>query len=318
VRLELTTLQLFSSFPRYVGNPHQKIVYDLYEFSNFIVENDGVHDCFTCVYDIQRNIDKIFYDLDGSESLKDAKVMYKYLTEKGYNVIPIASGSKGIHLYPLLKPKIYGDQAKDLLYKASISIVKNAFKGDCGKSVDAHVLGDVKRLCRIPNTMRPPKNRNWCTYLPEWFIDMNDEEFAKWIKEPHNINYEIKGKLPTLFDLIDEKLDDLTLRNLSDDSLSIKIGNGSNYLKNILRPCLYKHIVSVHPHHEIRVACTIDLLEIGLGEEGILSAYGTLGWEDWNEDYTKYQIKQINSMGYKKYSCKKLRMLGVPEICCVR
>lgn len=319
LRPDQTTLQLFSSFPREVGNPKRRLAYNLYEFNNFIFENDGVAECFTGVYGLDRNIDKIFFDFDGDESLNEAIVIYRYLRDKGYYTIPVASGKKGIHLYILLRPKQYGEQSKDLLYRASISIIKNAFNGGVGKTIDRHIIGDIKRLCRIPNTMRPPENRAWCTYLPPNFDKvMSPVKFAKHIKEPHSYNYDIPNKLPDLHDLIDKNVDMTFNRSYTErNGVTLQVGNGSEFLKRLLRPCIYEVLVTIHPPHDIRVAATIDLINVGLSEESVINAYKTLGWEDFDEDYTAYQIKQISERNYIPYACNRLQHFTQhkPEIC---
>jgi len=85
-------------------------------------------------------------------------------------------------------------------------------------------------------------------------------------------------------------------------------------LKNVLRPCLYRHIIRSEPPHQVRVATTVDLLSF-FTESEILKMYSSLGWIDWDPKQTAYQIGTCKSL--RSYSCKTLRQKGVPRECCV-
>jgi len=203
LRLDGTTIRLFSPFKREVANPKRKPIWSLRQFVKFIEENNGRNDCYTSVYPLDETIDKIFLDLDGPKALEDAKAIYEYVyLEQDIPVIPVASGKKGIHLYILLKPKTY-ENPSNLLSMVTYRILEDTF-GEKVKetSVDPHVIGDVRRICRIPNTLRPPENLNWCTYLPPHkFVEMTETELVKHIKSPHIYEYDLNGRYLTLHDL---------------------------------------------------------------------------------------------------------------------
>ena len=109
----------------------------------------------------------------------------------------------------------------------------------------------------------------------------------------------------------------LTLRNTIEHIPS----NPNLLLELILRPCLYKNIICVHPDNDVRVATTYDLILAGYSHSSILSIYSTLGWEDFEDEYCLAQIKHsekdIKEKKYERYSCTKLRELKIPEVCCV-
>lgn len=296
-----------------MGNPKRTIVYNENEFKAFVSANNGNHDVFTSVYDVALNIDKIFFDFDGDMSLQESIIIYNYLKSKNYNVIPVASGKKGIHLYLLLKTKNYGQQTKQMLYDATVSIVKNAFNNEAGKTVDKRIFGDLRRLCRVPNTLRPPKNLGFCTYLPEDYAKFTRNDLERYLKSPHDVEYNINGVFPTLDKLIDKTIDLSYEMTYEDRGKTIVVGNGSKMLKAVLRPCLYRYIETIHPPHEVRVATTIDLLQLDLSVDCISDFFKKLGWEDFDESYTKYQIEHLRRSGYKSFGCKRLIELGIPE-----
>jgi len=319
--IDLTTYILFSPFNREVANPVRKRIRNIRQFLQFISDNNGVRDCYVSVYSADLILDKVFFDLDGSNALCDAKRMYVVFTEKlGIPVIPVASGKKGIHLYPLFKPKRY-DAPKTVLRNAQLYLLTEAFgKGVHPEvTVDPHTIGDVRRICRIPNTLRPPENRSWCTYLPAPdFLDWDDHDLREHIKHPHTYKYDLNRKLVAMDEL--PQLDPSETFQFKQNGGEIKteavdeVGNEDEFLKRVLRPCLYRNIIRRNPPHEVRVATTVDLLTF-LPPEKIFKIYEKLGWDDWDPDITRYQIRSC--IGLKPYSCRRLRALGIPRECCV-
>lgn len=196
--IDRTTQLLFGEFPRDVGNPKRRTVYSLQQLENFIAQNNGVSDCYVGIYPNSLKITEFFFDLDGRSSLRDAKGMYSFLRQKGYPIVPVASGKKGYHLHLLVKGN---GGSKEILTEVSYAILNTIFEeGLAGTTVDPHSIGDLRRLCRIPNTLRPPENLNYCTYLPPNFTDMSEKEVAEQIKSPHDYDYDLRGA-PTLSEL---------------------------------------------------------------------------------------------------------------------
>lgn len=339
--MDITTKLLFWRFPREVANPQRWLIETPKDFKSFVTNNDGLHDCYTSVYPTNYLIDKIFFDNDYGNVLEDTKLIYKWCLDKNYQAIPIVSGRKGYHLYFITKPKIYGKDAKLLLTKTTYSIIKSVFgpfKQELyvttrGKevqifrtkekviSVDPAPCGDIRRISRIPNTLRPPENMAYCTYLPpgDAFLEMTEEDVIDHMKSTHTYDYNIdfnKAPLLTDFDYqFDEDTDFSKWSPISKRGSIIQTDNPNAFLKGLLRPCLYRHLATIHPNHAVRVASTVDLLKAGYTPTEILSLYATLGWEDFEEKYCYEQIESCK--GYKQYSCTKLRKLGVPRACCV-
>lgn len=322
MKLDATTQMLFSPFNREVANPKRWRIHSMDEFIRFIENNSGRADCFSSIYPVDGTIDKIYFDIDDPKGVvecrDEAERLYSWLVMKGFNVIPVLSGKKGFNLYLLLKPKHY-ENSKELLTKATCSILCEAFGYDKGKGevkteyVDPHPIGDVRRISRIPNTLRPPENLTWCTYLPDDWVKMSTAELISHMKSPITYDYDLDGTFPTLEDFPDPPAEIIkwTLVESIEPAHPVK---DNVFLKNLLRPCLYRHMVSAKPGHHVRVASTVDLLMF-FDPGKILEMYRALEWIDWDPDET---LKQIYSCGHlKPYSCKRLRQLGVPRLCCV-
>jgi len=193
-----TTKVLFSPFFREVGNPYRRVIRSYQEFLRFVNQNNGIRDCFVSVYDLNYRIDKIFFDLDYLD-IKTAWRFYEFVTEElNLSCVPIASGKKGFHFYVLFKPKRFKqlDEAIATIRKVAFTIIdegKFYVKHDGFKRsiFDTKVIGDLRRMTRIPNTMRT-ECRTYCTYLPPDFGYMSLDDLLNHIKEPHEYEYQVK------------------------------------------------------------------------------------------------------------------------------
>lgn len=338
--LDRTTRELFCRFPRETGL-FRSLVYNQKDLETYLSYNNGIDDCYTSVYSSNLIIDKIFFDFDyGRQVLEDAKMFYKFCLDNEYPSVPIVSGRKGYHIYLMFRPKIYKEKTRLLLTKASLSMIKSVYGKfrqevycyPSGKRVqvfrnedrliapDPTVCGDPRRICRLPNTMRPPGNENYCTYLPPGkFLDMSEEDVEVHMKSRHSYKYNVESKLLlTDFDYDFEEEESLEWETLT--RAENTPSNPSLFLRFLLRPCLYRHITSIHPSHPVRVAVTLDLLQ-SYDTGTIISIYESLGWEDFSIEETTSQVldceKRLREKQYKPYSCSKLRAFGIPNSCCV-
>lgn len=329
-----TTLSLFNEFPREVANPDRKTVYKLKKFKEFIHINDTINDCFTSLYSHKFNLDKAVFDFDRGDSLLVAKTLYTNWCDAGLSVIPTFSGDKGFHLYVRME-ELSGLPEIDLKYKLSqtqyglLKMVVNTLP----REVDTSVIGDIRQLIRIPNTSRPPKNEKFCTYLPEWFSEMDYEDVVEYSQRPNDIVY-FKGKAANFDEFshinpINVYKEKRELRkyehskNLRKTTYTVPFYEGSvvasedvrNFFKPILRPCLYARIIRENPNHLTRLAAAVDLQQ-SMKDHSITKYFSKIGWYDFDPSYTYYQLEQAREKNYLPYSCSKLREKGIPESCC--
>jgi hypothetical protein len=342
--IDQTTLFLYSPFEREMADPTRYPIKGLKQFENFIDSRNGESDIYCDLYPYPFNgmIDKIYFDIDGiengmKEALPFAQLFYEFLTkDKHLNVIPVASGKKGFNLYVLLKEQSYPN-AKQLLHDVAYSLIVDCFgkvsqftyvdsqgrehpttamvdeKGNILQLIyiDPKVIGDVRRFSRIPNTLRPPDNNAFCTYLdPDKFSTMTLDDVYHTIKHTNTFAYEIKT-YTTLKDIpINPNLDSLFVQSKTNgNNVEIQYPKSRNLdakaLELLLRPCLFKNMLSPEPRHDVRVAATGALKSAGLTEQEIFNLYSKLQWVDFAPETTLTQIQHCSPIIWSKKTLQK-------------
>jgi len=340
--IDNNTFLLFSPFNRNVGNPYQFAINSQKDFEDFLIRNSGLNDCSASVYADDGVIDKIWFDFDGDGAIEEAKKLYDYLKFLECKVIPVISGKKGIHLHLLVSSTLpvndYETRVK--LMDACQSIISNGLGIKDWKqktSLDWSKVGAIKSTCRIPNTLRPPGNTTWCSYLPENWSELSNNDIWDYSKSPHSFEY--TGEVYNLAFFIDKNSSELfkprqrakgtyATNSIIYDSnvLYAAFAVPKNkkeltpFLEQLMRPCLFRHIFRANPGNDVRVATTIDLVESGLSVNQILEIYSMLDWENYNEGITKEKVEyiadRIHNNDLNAYSCSKLRFLQIPRLCC--
>lgn len=340
--LDKTTRLLFSKFPREVDRK-RKPVENEQQFQQYIERTNGFDDCFTSTYpNCGQIIDKISTDFDQQQNnqvnINDLTSAFcRFLLSNNIKYIPVITGKKGFHVHVLLKPKCYSNgSGKDSLYAVTLHFIEQTFGKHLANQyikedlVDVHLIGNVRSLIRIPNTLRPPDNMTYCTYLPTNFFDYEKEELVAWSKSQHYIDYEIDTtKLPTLEDLI--KRFNINIeqykqqRQLISEELVVSSGtdirpllqnvkNMNAFLKMFLRPCVHYNIVKPNPKHDARVVAAIDLISSGFNIKEVIYIFSRLEWVDF--DYYETEKQTTFCSRYHRYGCKTLRKLKIPTLCC--
>jgi len=303
---------MFPYYPRDIGTYRAKAT-NFHDVENFILKNNGVTDCFIGLYDNTYIIDKLFFDIDSKKGFTDskntAKKLYNYLLEQELNPIPILTGKKGFHFYVPLVPKRYSN-AKNILKRATTFIINDALDKDVSQ-IDFSVVGDIRQLCRVFNTLRPPQNMSWCVLLPEDWTTMTSLDLVALSKEPNYIHHDW---LPTVklteLELADEIAEEV--QYFSHSSKPTVFDNTLNAVDNILKmslkPCLYKAIKTHNPPHFVRGAATAELLKT-YSVEDVVWIYSRLNWMDFNSNTTRNYVQSW--IGGNVWSCQTLREKGI-------
>lgn len=320
---------LFHKMPRYVG-PNQRKIYELPKLIQHMNINSGLSEGFTSVYSFVENkpvIDKVFFDADYGtlkQTLKTGKKIFEWTLDNNMPAFPLWSAIRGPHVYPLLKPHIYPNPAP-LLKQFSYLVIEESkiydfeklTKEDIKKKrkpkkiprVDTSVIGDIRRLCRYPNTQRSSSSSlplpRFCIALdPERFLDMDVTEIVDLSKSPHEwkkITFPEPKKLLTDFDYSNVNI--LEFKTIENTNLTITTNfnrkSSSSTLaqkliqKLIQKPCISTYICTPNPPSILRYAATIELRNKGLDANKIISLFKELKWTNYDEEKTAYQVKTI-------------------------
>ena len=263
---------------RMFGNPYQIPVYSMNELSDLIELNNGVNDCFLSISIFKdEQIIPLFFpiDLDGSKAETDAKKILKFLEDYDLNYYFISSGYKGYHFQVPLS----GRHSK-IDFMNFAQYLRKTLKL---KSIDMRVSQDPRRLMRIPGTMNM-KNNSIC-HIIEIFKDGVD------LIVPYITN---------------------KFESENDIDFSFDVSNSNDLLHPY--PCIEKLIKLHEPPHIIRLGYVVMMKNQGYSPEQIFNILETLDWNDWNPNYTWYQIRHILSKGYG-INCSILKDYCLGEEC---
>jgi hypothetical protein len=322
------TRALFSPFNREVGNPGRSRIRTFKEFEDFVALNNGVsRDVFTSVYDRKLNIDKIFMDLDGTLCYFALGKLTTYLWSIEEHPYDTFSGMKGFHLWlPLAKPT-RRVEARDLEH-ATLSIIKSAGLIDkigghtSGLPIDSTTIGDVRQMARIPNTLRPPDNEFWCTWVPDTFWQWSPKKMYQWVQSPHYYSDFARSERD-IFDFQTEDYEQMRdyLKERLSVETSIIVGENSTLSKESLfrwfepfmAPSIAKSIVyDPEPQHKMRFIAAKALLQVGFPIDTILEKFMKCNWVDFDVEKTMYFLHDINRDRYidKQWWRKEVKRSG--------
>lgn len=322
----ITSFLFCDDFPREL-TPKRFLIRNQQEFERKIDDVNGIYESFTNVNPINGTINKIFSDFDGMPlSLEEGKKLYIHCMDSGIPTIPQASGRKGVHLFSRFRP-FKGQtthETKEVLRKTSKSIYIKAYGESYEiKTLDPRLIGNIRGLCRIPNTLRPPTNDTFCTPLPpgKAFLEMTPQDIQWYIKGTHQ--YEIKEyfevcnckltHLPSFKDFIIPEVDEMEIHFPDEEFDTSAPCYENSILKQVLRPCLYRLITVEEPRHDVRLAVTTDLLLCDFTPSEILSIFRSLNWIDYDEQITRDAILSCKPILWKRKTLKSKGICNDPK-----
>lgn len=276
---------LFNSFPRNVGNPKQISIHNRNELNRFAAINSSDNDknfVSSCSY--QDNIpvfEDLFLEVDVINPEPIRRVIIWFESHKIPYII-LLSASRGFHIHGLFQPEIVKQKT---VKKFAESILDET---QTKEFFDPHVTGDIKRLCRIPNTQR--LGNGWCVPITrEELFNINDSlEFKKLCSSPRFLDFEAVER-PSIFNFIkDDETEDKSIQDIQ-----IAPPKEIFFLKHILRPCVYKNVLIPNPKHDFRVSSVVEMFNHGLTNSQIFAIFERLQWIDFDHSKTHYQIDYI-------------------------
>ena len=176
---------LIKHFPIEIGFP-ERIVVDKQKYFELVNKHNGYKNCFFWVYNSDI-VDKLFFDFDGENCLGEARKFVDYLKKYNYKFCVLFSG-RGFHIYVFT-----GVYEKLKNPKAALDGAQQHMINETGCVVDEQIVGDIKRLGRIPNTLNI-KSRRYCVFLTMEDLELGYEHIANkaktqcWTEYVHGSN----------------------------------------------------------------------------------------------------------------------------------
>lgn len=242
-------------------------------------------------------IDKVFFDIDGD--LESTKKLINFLIKEDLQFWINFSG-RGHHIYI----KTTGGGNATNLRIAQLSILHES-----GACADLHIIGDIARVSRIPNT--------WNFSANKYCVPIQIEELGKEDGSKQRFEKFIYGtQLLNLSAFTEDKFEIIKPEIIADMRINTDI---------VLLPCIRNIIKKINPTQTERYTLVVYLSNaIRNGKdlrgfdkyiiaEEIFNFFkeNCYHWLDWNERITKYQIENIMPKTNIICGCKFLKSKGI-------
>ena len=149
------------------------------------IEQNNYHFCNT-------KIDKICFDIDNLNSLEIIKKFHVYCLKNNLKHLILFSGQKGFHIYIFTKNFSNLKNPNQSLLNSHNFFIKELnlkVNGNGNSDVDSHILGDVSRLMRYPNTLHISSNLYCIPITTEDLILGKNHIMNKAQKQNFNFTY---------------------------------------------------------------------------------------------------------------------------------
>jgi len=312
-------LDWFGPFGRELGAPERWFTDTPRDLLRHVKECTSHHrPCFMSVQPYRaRNVvfglEKLFFDFDSKtdppnrdKAWNDAFALSDHL-KRTANVEPlIVATFRGYHVYFFLWRVIEFSPNQQVVAKELYASLQNTLLGGRPyQTLDPHVVGDLKRLSRVPYSWH--ESGVVCTPVSlnrelleldnlEYFRDrgLGEELFREVAEEIKNKR--IAREILEIFDSFKPKP-------------MVKVPSRRKWQ---IRPCLLSALKSGEMPHEMRMALCYEAYCAGLNRGQIVDLYRSL--HDFDEAHTQYQVNWLldrkQGKEIKPYRCKTIQKKG--------
>ena len=276
---------LFNSYPREMGFPERTGAYrcieNFKEFAKAIDAFNGRKNVYATIYSFKKInngkfykypdydtaiVDKVFFDLDSKNSVENIQTIHKILLAEDIKHTLIFSGG-GFHCY-VSTTICELNNKKDTVENMQRHIAKlcNLNIGEPELSdLDEHIIGDIARISRIPNTYNL-KRKCFC-------IPIKEEDFEKFkvlpdfkafaqVQRPMKFKWYGKKKLESdKFDFISKEKQNIYNIEIPDGKIDI-----ADFGEERMWNCIKKMLVD-RSNHKLWYWGVIWLREMGFNKE---------------------------------------------------
>jgi hypothetical protein len=185
---------------------------------------------------------------------------------------------------------------------------------------DKHSFGVLRQIVRVPTTLHVDKfgvkNGRYCRYLTKREFEKGVQHSVHLAKTPGILPENLKSDITfgELASFVPNYLKVYEQNNGFEQS-NVKIERTREEISsvNVVAPvCLNVGIQDWNPTHITRFETTAWCKFIGFSNAAILDLYSRLGWRDFGEGCTKYQISRIRP---RLPVCAKLKVVTDSKYC---
>ena len=270
------------------GNQYK--VYSSDEVKNLMEIHNGINNCGMSITTFKDGVPYLLYlpfDFD-SPNLRtawdDSSKLFNFLSKQGYEVMINFTGSKGFHVLVKVIPKAYTKNQIRFMQK----FMKRYLKLE---TCDDQIMGDVRRLIRIPGTY----HMNGCLCKTICINKGKLLDISKFTTVDITSLQSISKNIPI-------KTEELKVKH-DYPCVEFYVRNKAYWIKNHPRN-------SFEPAHKIRFAWAILRIAEKMTDDEIVNLAKSIGWWDFDEYKMRYQLYQIRNMGYINVSCNTLKSDG--------
>lgn len=309
---------LFGKFPRGMGF-ERKTMNSLSEMLQYINLNNGTKNVYTTVYHFTNinpvtkkldfstaQIDKIFIDLDSDNCYDDMLLFHKFCSKEDLLHCIFFSG-RGFHVYIFAEGNI--SNKKSSLINATNWLIENA-SDERKIVVDNHVVGDLARVTRVPNTYNI-KRKRFCIPLAKQQLGLSFESIKKLAATQQVQANIIMGTKKLNLQQFDKEIQ-ITNVEFGDAEGSADL---SDFKKFNFKPCIYKMMKVHEMKHEIRYELIVYLRDYGFSQTDVLKLMQKVlspkKFYHMTVQERNQTVKQVfQSVERYQFSCKKVKRMG--------
>lgn len=251
-------------------------------------------------------LEKLFFDFDSKEDPPNLDLawdeayhfvdaLHKYY---GVRSLPIYSGRRGYHVHVWLWQTIEIRSTQEVWAKAIYKTLQDKLlKGLRYGTLDPEVLGDIKRLARVPYTIHE-KSGQLC-------IPLTEKREKLWLLGNSLEDYRRKGIGQDLFQAVVKEVQ-------AEERIRAKIQafqkTRNEKPRKGVRPCIEAALHSPNITHKMRVCIVAEYLRAGLSQGEIERLFMTR--QDYDSKRAEYQVNHVIKGGYSPFRCSTIQTLG--------
>jgi hypothetical protein len=247
-------------------------------------------------YDTPASLEKLFFEFDCEEdpgkAIKEA-LSFTDSIRRFYHAEPLVclSGRKGAHVYVWLREPVAIEGLQTIAKEAYRRLQEKLMAGLRLQTLDPKVIGDLKRLARVPYTIHEKTGR-LCQPVDLNGNPLRDLEVQRFMEH---------GLDP---DLLKPIVEEICSRRQRKSSIFRREFKG---LRRPVRKLIERVKAGHEPSHPERLIILFEMINSGYSDEEIHEIFKHAS--DYKYEKTQYYIEQARKKGYKPFKKENIEKL---------